>query len=350
MKKIEKQLLGGGILVCLLITVILVAWIYPQRHKQIIADAEATFRLAVENEIDRRADISYRYRTFGYLSTSLYDDTLRATITAECDEGKYTYHVPVEKRKHNIYPYRMYSGKLSYLFYQYPMSVDSVHCFWKHLLEEKHIRTENTGVRYSRIATSGKTFTDYSGDVDRYRSMDSLTVWYIGSACEVEVTAYFSSGFGDECRWKDIPLLLFSWLLLGGLWGFIHIRKELESPVDSDTPACVKDLPLTAPETYRFPDGTCFDPISHFLEKGQKRFHLAPQSSALLMLFLHAEGRELSSDEINQAIWKGHGTSERLYTIIHRLKKDLQKVSFQLTIQHDSDGYRLIFLGNKPEK
>lgn len=348
MKKIEKQLLRGGILVCVLITVVLVTWIYPQRHKQVIADAKATFRLAVENEIDRRADISDKI--VGDLPASLYDDTLHSIVIAECAEGKYTYHVPPEKRKHNIVPYNGYSNRLSYLFYQYPMSVDSVYCFWKHLLEEKHILTENTGVRYSRIATSGKTFTDYSGDVDRYRSMDSLTVWYIGGACEVEVTAYFSSGFGDECRWKDIPLLLFPWLLLGGLWGFIHIRKESESPVDSDTSACIKDLSFTTPDTYRFPDGTCFDPASRFLEKGQERFRLAPQSSALLMLFLHAEGRGVSSDEINQAIWKGHGTSERLYTIIHRLKKDLQKVSSQLTIQLDSDGYRLIFLENRPEK
>ena len=77
------------------------------------------------------------------------------------------------------------------------------------------------------------------------------------------------------------------------------------------------------------------------MSKGEFSRQLPPQSIILLKLFLRKENHSLSSLEIEQELWDGKGSADRLHKAIQRLRAELKKVSSEIAINNINGDYEL---------
>ena len=84
-----------------------------------------------------------------------------------------------------------------------------------------------------------------------------------------------------------------------------------------------------------------FDSFAGTLTKEDFVHTLPPQSALLLKLFLRKENHRLSTAEIEQELWNGSGTIDKIHKVIQRLRAELRKVSPELTIKNVNGDYEL---------
>jgi hypothetical protein len=201
--------------------------------------------------------------------------------------------------------------------------------------------------------------TVFSSIEKRLSRLDSLTVKYLGYRCEHELTAYVSYPHwmssiagGDGCilllPWILYVLLFVCYPKLEALAKRKLIHKEViertievEKTVVVEKEIYVADVSIDKAQVYELPDGSLFDSFSGTVTKGASVYTLPPQSTLLLRLFLRKKNHHLSTAEIEQELWNGNGSTDKIHKVIQRLRVELKKVSPNLVIKNVNGDYEL---------
>ncbi|MBP3663929.1 MAG: helix-turn-helix domain-containing protein, partial [Tyzzerella sp.] len=94
-------------------------------------------------------------------------------------------------------------------------------------------------------------------------------------------------------------------------------------------------------DVYQLPDGSLFDSFSGTLVKDGISKQLPPQSVLLLKLFLRKDNHRLSTNEIEQELWNGQGSADKIHKAIQRLRSELKKSSSDLVVKNVNGDYEL---------
>lgn len=318
--------------------------------------ARSAFRMALQEEMRKWKDIDvFIGREKGLIrlpDDSIYikKEPMKVSLTSEYGEKDFL--IPYEKYGYNI---ERNSSELrgihTYLLHKSPLNADSLNFFWKRRLAEM----EFPGTTVVRIVVSDWEERDsytYSADSLYLSKSDSLSTYYIGCRCEVEVTGYLYYPWWRVLVWIDWVLLVA--LIAGCVLLFFlqrHIsnayhrffvkEKEVKVPVIIE-----KEVPVVAdresrPHIYPLEEGVCFDADSRLLKKGDESVKLMPLLAKLLQGLLDAEEHRLSNEEILQLLWaNGTGTSDRLHQNTKRLRTYLSQISV-CTLENENFAYRL---------
>ena len=103
----------------------------------------------------------------------------------------------------------------------------------------------------------------------------------------------------------------------------------------------VADVKIDEAKIFLLPDDSLLDSYSGTLTNGEFSKRLSPQSIILLKLFLRKDNHSLSSKEIEQELWEGKGSVDRLHKAIQRLRADLKNVSSKIVIKNVNGNYVL---------
>ena len=103
----------------------------------------------------------------------------------------------------------------------------------------------------------------------------------------------------------------------------------------------VADVPIDKAKIYHLPDESLFDSFAGTITKGDFVHTLPPQSSLLLKLFLRKENHSLTTMEIENGLWNGNGSMDKIHKAIQRLRVELKKVSPDLVIKNVNGDYEL---------
>ena len=182
---------------------------------------------------------------------------------------------------------------------------------------------------------------------DNHLNFDSLTVSYLGFRFEHEFTGYISYPYWiSSLTHKDIFRLLLPWTFIGlllfiysPLVVFIEQKFVKEKIIEKEIH--VADVTIDKAKIYQLPDGSLFDSFAGTITKEDFVHTLPPQSALLLKLFLRKENHRLSTAEIEQELWNGSGTIDKIHKVIQRLRAELRKVSPELTIKNVNGDYEL---------
>lgn len=311
----EMKQTGSTMILSLLALACLVGWVsYAcfsyHTHCTHVAEwkkeAEDAFEKVLWKEMEARAGIAWgSYSQSGRINLEeRYPDSVEVGTL----DGVRKYAIDKRKYDLSLIKERYKRSALGDLFYQFPMNVHTFAGSWERMLKEMQIPVKG-GIRYIYTYLDLQNDTAYSSKDGDIRHLDSLTTRYIGLRCEHEWVAYVSSpswfsclSFGEGC------LLLLLGCVFGGL--VILVKKQrVKKGVHA----------LESLDIRRFP----------------------PQSAVLLKLFLSKADHRVSPAEIEQELWNGKGTKDRIHKVVQRLRVELKKVSPDMTIEFENGVYVL---------
>ena len=338
------------------------AWTLYNAHCKQVAEwnegAKAAFEEALWMEVNKRAKIPIYTVYSEDEGRSTLNERIPKRVSVMTEEGVRNYKIDRDKYENSLIKETKSRGDLSALLRLHSLSVDTLAANWDSLsrAERFSIRTQ---IRHIYTDFHLNNDTVFSIVEKRYSRLDSLTMKYLGYRCEHEVTAYVSYPYwtasitsGDGC------ILLLPWLLLVLLFvcypklealakrKLIHkevIEKtiEIEREVIVEKEMHVADITIDKAQVYQLPGGGLFDSFSGTITKSDFIHTLPPQSALLLKLFLRKENHHLSISEIDEALWEGRGSLDRIHKAIQRLRIELKKVSSDLVIKNVKRDYEL---------
>lgn len=345
MKK-KIYILGVLAVLCLLSTCFY-AWTLYDAHCKQVAEwnegAKAAFEEALWLEVNKRAGTPMYYVSNKKQGMKTLDETFPDTIYITSPLGRRGYHIDPIRLERSLIEDTDKRVMLGVLLCENPLSVDSLAMHWNICLSDRKIPVKRM-VRY--VYTDWDLHNDTTCSVND-SNLDSLTVSYLGFRCEHELTAFVSY----PCLLLGLSVvelgcLLFPWILfvlllvyytsLGKLFrrNFI-VEKIIEKEVH------VADVSIGKAKIYLLPDGSLFDSFEGTLTKDGFVHALPPQSALLLRLFLRKENHHLSTHEIEQELWHGNGSTDKIHKVIQRLRVELKKVSPDLIIKNVNGDYEL---------
>ena len=326
------------------------AWTLYDAHCKQVAEwnegAKAAFEEALWLEVDKRAEIPIRYASSGEHGMTTLREKIPDSVSVMTVNGWQKYKIDRHKYDNSLIKERRKRGLLGTLLEMYSLSIDTLLIQWDSLLADRQVPGKSL-IRY--IYTDWELRDDticVPVDEKMVRS-DSLTTRYLGFRCEHEFVAYISYSF-----WKSDLLslavcrLVLPWIVWGLLFFFyaplekflqkILVRKEVV-----EREIHVADVSIEKAKIYQLPDGSLFDSFAGTLMKEGLTKQLPPQSMILLRLFLSKESHRLSSSEIEQELWNGRGSAEKLRQAIQRLRRDFKAVSSGVVIKNVNGDYEL---------
>ena len=356
--KRKFYILGLLAALCLLGTGYYVWTLYDAHRKQVAEwneGAKAAFEEALWMEVNKRAEVPIFYSSSGEQGLRTLNKEIPDSIFITSPLGRRGYYIDPVRYERSLVKDKDKRVMLGTLLFEFPLSVDTLAMHWDANLSNRKIPAQHV-VRY--------IFTDWDLRNDTTYSvfeggLDSLTVNYLGFRCEHELTAFVSyphwlSGltYGDKC------ILLLPWILYVLLFvcypklealakrKLIHkevIEKtiEVEKTVVVEKEIYVADVSIDKAQVYELPDGSLFDSFSGTVTKGASVYTLPPQSTLLLRLFLRKKNHHLSTAEIEQELWNGNGSTDKIHKVIQRLRVELKKVSPNLVIKNVNGDYEL---------
>ena len=337
------------------------AWTLYNAHCKQMAEwnegAKAAFEEALWMEVNKRADIPIPYYSGETKDLKTLNESIPDTIYVTSSFGRRGYYIDRVRRERSLIKDLDKSIMLGGLLYKYPLSVDTLAKHWNIGLSERKIPAKSK-IRY--------VFTDWDLKNDTVCSVannqihfDSLSVSYLGIRCEHEVTAYISyPHWLSSFSWQNGCVYLVPWLLLVVLYifyphletfvrrKFVRVKVvektiEVEKEVIVEKEIHVADITIDKAQVYQLPGGGLFDSYSGTITKSDFIHTLPPQSALLLKLFLRKENHHLSISEIDEALWEGRGSLDRIHKAIQRLRIELKKVSSDLVIKNVKRDYEL---------
>ena len=337
------------------------AWTLYNAHLKRVAEwnegAKAAFEEALWMEVNKRADIPIPYYSRETKDLKTLNESIPDTIYVTSSFGRREYYIDRARRERSLIKDLDKSIMLGGLLYKYPLSVDTLAKHWNIGLSERKIPAKSK-IRY--------VFTDWDLKNDTVCSVannqihfDSLSVSYLGIRCEHEVTAYISyPHWLSSFSWQNGCVYLVPWLLLVVLYifyphletfvrrKFVRVKVvektiEVEKEVIVEKEIHVADITIDKAQVYQLPGGGLFDSFSGTITKSDFIHTLPPQSALLLKLFLRKENHHLSISEIDEALWEGRGSLDRIHKAIQRLRIELKKVSSDLVIKNVKRDYEL---------
>lgn len=347
----RKTAVALSLLICILITGGYSVVLYRDTKEQLpewTESARESLVDALQIEVKKRGSILVDVITINPAEVQTLEEPVPDSVTLTSKYGKKTYKIPREKFELSLVKERKKRMLLSILLEDHPVSVDTLNRNWDSLLLEKKI-IANTYIRYSITDLEEHTTATYSNKHKQNQQADSITSCYMGYRCEVEATGFICYQWWQMIDWWQWALLILPWgCLCTFMFTYNRIvsffkrkfrEKEIvlqEKEVIHEKEIHVADVETEKVKIYRFEDGTSFDPIGRILRKGNNEKKIAPQTAILLKLFLKTKNLCLKEDEIYKEIWEGGGSSDRLSTLILRLRKTLESIS-SITVVYDGN-------------
>ena len=359
--KTKHYILGVLTILCLLGTGYYAWALYDAYRKQVEEwniGAKAAFEEALWMEVNKRSEIPfYRYSSEdGGIMT--LNERIPDSVSVMTADGLWKYKIDRYKYDNSLVKETMRRGDLGALLEMYPLSIDSLAVYWDNTLSEKQMPVRNQ-LRYVYTDLKLQNDTTYSVADKQVSGLDSLTVKYLGFRCEHELVAlvsypYWMNGFNSS----DWCILLFPWFLLVLLFVFypkletlvkgklthkevIEKTIEIEKEVIVEKKIHVADVVIDKAQVYELPGGGLFDSFSGTVTKGDFVHKFPPQPALLLRLFLRTKNHLLSTAEIEQELWNGNGSTDKIHKVIQRLRVELKKVSPDLVIKNINGKYEL---------
>jgi len=339
------------------------AWTLYNAHCKQMAEwnegAKAAFEEALWMEVNKRAEVPFYSYSSEEKGITTLKDWIPDSVFIISALGRVGYRIERYQYDNSLIKETRKRARLSALFTEYPLSVDTLLVYWDSLLFANQIPVKSQ-VRYVYSDLGLQNDTVYSNEIQT-KSEDSLTVKYMGFRCEHEVTAFISYPLGlSALSWKDKYIALIPWgilLLLYFLYShleafvrrkFVRVKVvektiEVEKEVVVEKKVHLANVQIEKAQTFELPDGTIFDAFVCTLEKDGFQQRLQPQSVSLLKLFLRKQNHQLTSDEICIKLWGDVTHTDRLYSAIRRLRSDLKKVKSELFIESSYGLYELKF-------
>ena len=356
--KRKFYILGLLAILCLLVTGYY-AWTLYDAHLKQVAEwnegAKAAFEEALWMEVNKRSEVPIYYSSNRKEGKTTLNDVFQDTIFITSPWGRRGYYIDPVRYERSIVKDADKRVMLGALLYEFPLSVDTLAMHWETNLSNRKIPAQCM-VRY--IYTDWDLHNDTIYSVFKGR-LDSLTVNYLGFRCEHELVAFVSypnwlSGLSDvnygilllPCFLLVLCFIFYPKLEALAKRKLIHkevIEKtiEVEKTVVVEKEIYVADVSIDKAQVYELPDGSLFDSFSGTVTKGASVYTLPPQSTLLLRLFLRKKNHHLSTAEIEQELWNGNGSTDKIHKVIQRLRVELKKVSPNLVIKNVNGDYEL---------
>ena len=325
------------------------AWTLYDAHRKQVAEwnegAKAAFEEALWTEVNKRAEVPIYYSSNADGRTITLKEEIPDSIFVMTPMGRKGYRIEKNKYEKSLIKERKKRMIMGTLFLENPLSVDSLAIYWNKKLLAKEIPAQSQ-IRYICTDWDLKNDTTYSG-TSKHLGLDSLSVNYLGFRCEHELKAFVSYPYWLlRLSGGDMVCLLLPWVLLVIFFMsytpielFIQNRLIKEKIVEKEIH--VADVTIDKAKVFQLPDGSLFDSFKGTLTKGNFVHTLPPQSALLLRSFLRKENHRLSTDEIEQELWKGNGSPDKIHKVIQRLRDELKKVSSDLLIKNVNGDYEL---------
>lgn len=344
--KRKYYILGTLALLCLLGTGYY-AWTLYDAHCKQVAEwnegAKDAFEEALWMEVNKRAETPIYHYSHEQSDMKTLNSIIPDTVRVMTPGGFLKYKI--ERRKYDLSLIKDTEKRalLGALLDTYPFSINTLMIQWDSLLTDRQIPGRGQ-IRYIYTDWELRNDTVCSNPM---KNVDSLMVTYLGFRCEHELVAYTSYpswisslSFSKCCR------LFFPIILLGILfvcYDFLEkfFRRKLVKEKVVEREIHVADVAITQAKVYQLPGGSLFDSLAGTLKKGEIINTLPPQSVILLRLFLRKENHHLSSAEIEQELWNGNGSIDKLHKAMQRLRADLKKVSSEVVIKNVNGDYEL---------
>lgn len=353
--KTKHYILGILTLLCLLGTGYY-AWTLYDAHRKQVAEwnegAKAAFEEALRVEVNKRAEEAIYSSSSGESGITTLKERVPDSVFVTSEFGRKGYRIERYKYDNSLIKEMAKRARLSTLLKKRPLSMDSLTIHWNNLLSEKQIPIGNQ-LRYIYTNLELQNDTSYSVVKERFLRLDSLTVKYLGFRCEHELVAFVSYPYWmDSIKPVDWCILLLPWILFILLvvcfprleslaeQKLIH-EKVIEKEIIVEKEIHVADVQIDKAKIYELPGGGLFDSFSGTVTKGDFVHRFPPQSALLLRLFLRTKNHHLSTAEIEQELWNGNGSTDKIHKVIQRLRVELKKVSPDLVIKNINGDYEL---------
>ena len=326
------------------------AWTLYDAHRKQVAEwnegAKAAFEEALWIEVNKRAEVPIYSYSSGENGMTTLNAKIPDSVSVMTVEGFRKYKIGREKYDNSLIKETMGRGHLGALLEMYPLSIDTLLIQWDSLLADRQVPGRSL-IRYIYTDWELRDDTICVPVDERMVRSDSLTTRYLGFRCEHEFVAYTSYSFWES----DSLSLAVCWLMLPWMvWGLLFffyaplekfLQKILVRKEVVEREIHVADVSIEKAKIYQLPDGSLFDSFAGTLMKEGLTKQLPPQSMILLRLFLSKESHRLSSSEIEQELWNGRGSAEKLRQAIQRLRRDFKTVSSGVVIKNVNGDYEL---------
>ena len=344
--KRKYYILGLLATLCLLGTGYYAWTLYDALRKQVAEwneGAKVAFEEALWLEVNKRAEIPIYYSSSREAGTTILNKTLPDTIFITSPLGRRGYHIEQTHYERSLVKESDQRAVLGALLYKYPLCLDTLAIHWNANLANRKIPAQSQ-IRY--------VYTDWDLQKDTIYSvneshLDSLTVSYLGFRCEHELVGYVSYPFVLSNLSRNAwCLLMLPWIIFVALIFFYSsieniFRSRFIKEKIVEKKIHVADVSIDKAKIYHLPDDSLFDSFAGTITKGNLIHTLPPQSSLLLKLFLRKENHCLSTTEIEQDLWNGNGSIDKIHKAIQRLRIELKKVSPDLVIKNVNGDYVL---------
>ena len=342
--KRKYYILGVLATLCLLGTGYYAWMLYDTHRKQVVEwneGAKLAFEEALWLEVDKRAEISIYYSSSREAGTTVLNESLPDTIFITSPLGRRGYHIEQTHYERSLVKESDQRAVLGALLYKYPLCLDTLAMHWDANLANRKIPAQSQ-IRY--------IYTDWDLQKDTISSvneshLDSLTVSYLGFRCEHELVAFVSYPYWlfslENCYWVLLSWVVFILLVVFYIPLEDFFRRKFVKDKIVEKEIHVADVTIDKAKIYHLPDESLFDSFAGTITKGDLIHTLLPQSSLLLKLFLRKENHCLSTTEIEQGLWNGNGSTDKIHKAIQRLRTDLKKISPDLVIKNINGNYEL---------
>ena len=342
--KRKYYILGVLATLCLLGTGYYAWMLYDTHRKQVVEwneGAKLAFEEALWLEVDKRAEIPIYYSSSREAGTTVLNESLPDTIFITSPLGRRGYHIEQTHYERSLVKESDQRAVLGALLYKYPLCLDTLAMHWDANLANRKIPAQSQ-IRY--------IYTDWDLQKDTISSvneshLDSLTVSYLGFRCEHELVAFVSYPYWlfslENCYWVLLSWVVFILLVVFYIPLEDFFRRKFVKDKIVENEIHVADVTIDKAKIYHLPDESLFDSFAGTITKGDLIHTLLPQSSLLLKLFLRKENHCLSTTEIEQGLWNGNGSTDKIHKAIQRLRTDLKKISPDLVIKNINGNYEL---------
>ena len=323
------------------------AWALYDAHRKQVAErnegAKVAFEEALWLEVNKRAEIPIYYSSSREAGTTILNKTLPDTIFITSPLGRRGYHIEQTHYERSLVKESDQRAVLGAMLYKYPLCLDTLAIHWNANLANRKIPAQSQ-IRF--------VYTDWDLQKDTIYSvneshLDSLTVSYLGFRCEHELVGYVSYPFVLSNLSRNAwCLLMLPWIIFVALIFFYSsieniFRSRFIKEKIVEKKIHVADVSIDKAKIYHLPDDSLFDSFAGTITKGNLIHTLPPQSSLLLKLFLRKENHCLTTTEIEQDLWNGNGSIDKIHKAIQRLRIELKKVSPDLVIKNVNGDYVL---------
>lgn len=342
--KRKYYILGVLATLCLLGTGYYAWMLYDTHRKQVVEwneGAKVAFEEALWLEVDKRAEIPIYYSSSREAGTTVLNESLPDTIFITSPLGRRGYHIEQTHYERSLVKESDQRAVLGALLYKYPLCLDTLAMHWDANLANRKIPAQSQ-IRYIYTDWDLQKDTIYSVNESH---LDSLTVSYLGFRCEHELVAFVSYPYWlfslENCYWVLLSWVVFILLVVFYIPLEDFFRRKFVKDKIVEKEIHVADVTIDKAKIYHLPDESLFDSFAGTITKGDLIHTLLPQSSLLLKLFLRKENHCLSTTEIEQGLWNGNGSTDKIHKAIQRLRTDLKKISPDLVIKNINGNYEL---------